>query len=67
MAFWEHTSTGLAWVLTSRTHSAALPERMTTTFSNALNSMNTRLTALSVGTGRLGVKWPRSQAWVLDK
>ncbi|GFV05362.1 hypothetical protein TNCV_225731 [Trichonephila clavipes] len=38
-----------------------------TSWSNALNSMNTRLTTSSVGTGRLGVKWSRSQARELDK
>ncbi|GFX23885.1 hypothetical protein TNCV_1789161 [Trichonephila clavipes] len=36
-------------------HSAAIQEWMVTTCSNALDSMNTRLTTLSVGTGRLGV------------
>ncbi|GFW49950.1 hypothetical protein TNCV_2315321 [Trichonephila clavipes] len=38
-------------------HSAAMPEWMETTCSNALDSMNTRLTASSVGKERLGVRW----------
>ncbi|GFU04835.1 hypothetical protein TNCV_1289831 [Trichonephila clavipes] len=34
---------------------------------DALDSINTRLTASSVGSGRLGVKCSRSKAWALDK
>ncbi|GFY28112.1 hypothetical protein TNCV_4394461 [Trichonephila clavipes] len=40
---------------------------MVTTCSNALDSMHTQLTTSSVGTGRLGVKWSRSQIRALDK
>ncbi|GFU79003.1 hypothetical protein TNCV_308441 [Trichonephila clavipes] len=47
--------------------SAAMPEWMTTTCSNAQDSKNTRLTTSTVGTGKLGVKWSRSQARALDK
>ncbi|GFY24288.1 hypothetical protein TNCV_1013371 [Trichonephila clavipes] len=65
--FLEYTSTGLAWLLTRPAHSAALPEWMTTTCSKALGSLNTRLMTSSVDTGKLGVKWSRSQARVLDK
>ncbi|GFV41621.1 hypothetical protein TNCV_3627721 [Trichonephila clavipes] len=42
--------------------SAAMPEWMATTYSNALDSMNTRLTSLLISTGRFAVKWSRSQA-----
>ncbi|GFX63335.1 hypothetical protein TNCV_3619381 [Trichonephila clavipes] len=51
MTFWEYTSTDLPWLLTRPAQSAAMPEWMTTTFSNALDSMNTRLTTSSVGDG----------------
>ncbi|GFT84701.1 uncharacterized protein TNCV_2767151 [Trichonephila clavipes] len=62
MTFWKYTSTGLAWLLTRPAHSAAMPEWMETTYSNALDSMNTRLMTPSIGIGRLSIKWSRSQA-----
>ncbi|GFW11317.1 hypothetical protein TNCV_3808371 [Trichonephila clavipes] len=43
MIFWEYTSTGIAWLQTRPAFSAALSEWMATTCSNALDSMNTRL------------------------
>ncbi|GFU96421.1 hypothetical protein TNCV_89971 [Trichonephila clavipes] len=53
----EHTSTGLAWLLTRTARSVAMPEWMATTFSNALDSTNIRLKTSLVGTGRKqGVK-----------
>ncbi|GFY25601.1 hypothetical protein TNCV_2487211 [Trichonephila clavipes] len=57
MTFWQYTCNGLAWLLTRPdSHSAALPEWMATTCSDALDSMmNTRLRASSVGTEGLGV------------
>ncbi|GFT80007.1 hypothetical protein TNCV_1244581 [Trichonephila clavipes] len=61
-----YTSTGLAFLLTSPAHSAAMLEWMATTYSNALDSPNTRLMTSPVGTGRLSVKWS-SQARALDK
>ncbi|GFT58497.1 hypothetical protein TNCV_1249871 [Trichonephila clavipes] len=67
MTFWKYTSTGLAWLLTRPAHSAAMPEWMVTTCSNALDSINNRLTTSSVDTGRFGVEWSRSQARALDK
>ncbi|GFV64626.1 hypothetical protein TNCV_850751 [Trichonephila clavipes] len=63
----EYTFTGLAWLLTRPDHSAAMPEWMATTCSNAMDSLNTRLMTSTVGTGSLGVKWSRSQAGALDK
>ncbi|GFX74552.1 hypothetical protein TNCV_3214391 [Trichonephila clavipes] len=51
--------TGLTWLLTRPVCSAAMPEWMAITCSNALDSMNTRLMTSSVGTLRLGVKWSR--------
>ncbi|GFX33823.1 transposable element Tcb1 transposase [Trichonephila clavipes] len=62
MTFWQHTSTSLAWLLTRPANSAAMPEWMVTTYSIALDWMNTRLTTSPFDTGRLGVKWSRSQA-----
>ncbi|GFU98424.1 uncharacterized protein TNCV_3652551 [Trichonephila clavipes] len=47
----------LAWLLTRPASSATISEWKATTYFNALDSMNTRLMTLSVGTGRLGVKW----------
>ncbi|GFV34838.1 hypothetical protein TNCV_1451421 [Trichonephila clavipes] len=44
-----------------------LKTSLATTCSNALDSMNTRLTTSSVGTGRLGVKWSRRQTRRLDE
>ncbi|GFV47394.1 uncharacterized protein TNCV_4830501 [Trichonephila clavipes] len=40
--------------------------RIATTCSNALDSMNTRLTTSSVSTGRLGVKWSEAkhERWI---
>ncbi|GFT21881.1 hypothetical protein TNCV_3179791 [Trichonephila clavipes] len=67
MAFREYTSNGLIWLLTRPARSAAMPVWMATTWSTAPNSLNTRLTMTSIGTGTLGVKWSRSQAWALDK
>ncbi|GFU85767.1 hypothetical protein TNCV_1791231 [Trichonephila clavipes] len=67
MTFWELTSIGLAWLLTRSANSATMPEWMATTCSNALDSLKTRLMTSSVGTGRLGVKWSRSQARALDE
>ncbi|GFV27041.1 hypothetical protein TNCV_4852781 [Trichonephila clavipes] len=67
MMFWEYTSNDLAWLLTSPDHSASMPEWMAITCSNALDSMNTLLMTLPVGTGRLGVKWSRSQERALDR
>ncbi|GFY00812.1 putative transposable element [Trichonephila clavipes] len=55
MTFWEYTSTGLAWLLTRPAHSAAMPEWMATTFSNALDLMNTRLMTSSVGIATRGL------------
>ncbi|GFV87796.1 hypothetical protein TNCV_780781 [Trichonephila clavipes] len=55
------------WLPMMSSHSAAMPEWMATYCSNALDSMNTRLTTSSVGTAKLGVKWSRRQAWALDK
>ncbi|GFW34674.1 hypothetical protein TNCV_953021 [Trichonephila clavipes] len=56
ITFWEYTSTSLAWLLIRPASFAVLSERMETTSSNALASMNTRLTKSSVVTGSLGVK-----------
>ncbi|GFU15776.1 uncharacterized protein TNCV_2367451 [Trichonephila clavipes] len=47
--------------------SAAMPEWMAIICSNVLDWTNTRLMTASVDTGRLGVKWSRSQARALDK
>ncbi|GFW17484.1 hypothetical protein TNCV_2650421 [Trichonephila clavipes] len=48
MIFWECTSTGLVWLLTSPARSADMPEWMGTICFNALGSMNTRLSTSSV-------------------
>ncbi|GFW31359.1 hypothetical protein TNCV_2664591 [Trichonephila clavipes] len=48
MTFWEYTFTRLVWLLTRPAHSASMPEWMGITCSNALDSMNTRLTMSSV-------------------
>ncbi|GFW86359.1 hypothetical protein TNCV_4331431 [Trichonephila clavipes] len=45
--FWEYKSAGLDWPLTSPARSAAIPEWKSTTYSNALYSINTRLTPSS--------------------
>ncbi|GFU47097.1 hypothetical protein TNCV_2616661 [Trichonephila clavipes] len=66
-SFEQHTCNSKAWLLTRPARSAAMPNGMATTCSNALDSMNALLTTSSVGTERLGAKWSRSQAWVLDK
>ncbi|GFU82900.1 hypothetical protein TNCV_266971 [Trichonephila clavipes] len=65
MTFGEYTP--LAWLLTRPNRSVAMPEWMATTCCNALNYMNIRLTTSSVDTGRLGVKWSRSQERALDE
>ncbi|GFX60599.1 hypothetical protein TNCV_3061721 [Trichonephila clavipes] len=61
MTFWEYTSTDLA---TDEVHTLCDHARMDgDTCSNALDSMNTRLTTFLLDTGRFGVKLSRSQAW----
>ncbi|GFU52028.1 hypothetical protein TNCV_862181 [Trichonephila clavipes] len=67
MTFWEYTSTGLAWILTRPAHSATMPKWIATTCPNELDLLNTRLMTSLVGTGRLGVKWSKSQVRELDK
>ncbi|GFV99472.1 uncharacterized protein TNCV_5078361 [Trichonephila clavipes] len=52
----EFLAVYLHWLGLAAAHSAAMPEWMATTCSNALDLMNTRLTTSSVGTERLGVK-----------
>ncbi|GFW92817.1 hypothetical protein TNCV_1736101 [Trichonephila clavipes] len=62
-----HVFLGVYFHWLGLTADAAKPKWMVTTCSNALDSMNTYLTTSSVGSGRLGVKWSRSQARELDK
>ncbi|GFY02807.1 hypothetical protein TNCV_3506871 [Trichonephila clavipes] len=56
-----------AWLQTRPAQSATMPEWRTTTCSNSLDFISTRLTTSSVGTRRLGIKWSKNQAQALVK
>ncbi|GFV63552.1 hypothetical protein TNCV_4389171 [Trichonephila clavipes] len=67
---WEYTSTGLTWLLTRTGRSAAMPGCILTTCSNALDSMNKRLTTRRQSVIRGSVsngQKAKHQSWINNK